>query len=374
MLSILKKNYKTLNLIEVDSKALRHNYHYFQNLHAESQIAPVLKSNAYGHGLTLVGKYLDSEIKPPMICVDSLYEAHELTKVSIKTPILIMGYTFPENFSTHRKLKNIIFPAYDEPTLAALNQYQPGCRVHIKIDSGMNRLGIQPQQVPSFIKILKKYPHLNVEGIYSHLSQADIPARTHYTNRQIQSFKATIKTFESAGFKFKWKHIAATAGALTITDPEFNLIRLGLGFYGLSPLSKSINPLRPALRLISHIAQIKTVEPGSEISYGGTYIAKKKMIIGILPLGYYDGIDRRLSNIGMTIIDNKPCPITGRVCMNVTIVDLSSLKKPYVGQPAIIYSNNPKDSNSISKVAEKIDTIPYTVMTGLSESTRRLLL
>ena len=376
---ILGKEYQTLNLIEVSKKALFNNFHFFQKQHPEALVCPVLKSNAYGHGLKLVGKFVDEEIKPPFIIVDSLYEAYELSKVKIETPILIIGYTLPANFKTWRKL-NFTFPAYDEETIAALAKYQPEARIHLKVDTGMSRLGIMPGQVPDFIKLIKKYPRLQIEGIYSHLSQADNNRQKKFTEEQLKKFRWFINQFEQAGLRFKWKHLAATSGSYQIKDPEINLIRLGLGFYGISPFAKNskINHklkknLQPALKLTSHLAQVKEIPPKSKISYGGTFTTKKKTTVGIIPFGYYDGLDRRLSNKGKIKIKNKFSKILGRVCMNITIVDLNNVRHAKVGETVTIFDNNPESPNNIRNSAKLCQTIPYTLLVNLSETIRRRL-
>lgn len=375
------RQYRTLNLIEVEKKALVNNFRFFQKLHPEAKICPVLKSNAYGHGLKLVGKFVDQEIRPVFICVDSLYEAYELEKEKIKTPILIMGYTFPENFRIAKRL-NFTFPVYDEETLAILNKYQPGAKIHIKVDTGMNRLGLPPGQIREFIRKLRDYKRITIEGVYSHLSMADdlTFAGKKFTGQQIKTFKEAIKLFEQEGINFKWKHIAATAGAMQIFDSEFNLIRLGLGFYGFSPFDDKTKPgktliknLKPALKLSSHIVQIKEINEGDRVSYGGTFVASKKTKIGVLPIGYYDGIDRRLSNKGFARYKNTFCPIIGNICMNVIMIDVSGVGNPKVGDEVIIFEQSPFSPASIYQAAIAIETIPYTVLTDLSETTRRVL-
>lgn len=372
------REYKNLNKIEISKQALINNFNFFQNKHSQTEICPVLKSNAYGHGLELLAEFVDREIKPKFIIVDSLYEAYKIEDVN--TPILIIGYTRPENFKIKKKL-NFSFPVYDEQTIAALAQYHPEAKVHVKIDSGMNRLGITPSQVDDFIELLKKYPRLNVTGIYTHLSQADDPQAKDFTNNQVKTFKKVIRKFESQGFSFKWKHIAATSGSEVVPDPEFNLIRIGLGFYGISPFPKNTKEnkilekkLKPALKFTTHLAQIKHLPKGAQVSYGGTYTAKKDMKIGILPVGYYDGVDRRLSNKGVVTIKGKGCPILGRVCMNLTIVDLSQIKNPKLEQEVVIYDDNSSSPNSIKNSAELANTIPYTLLVNLAPSTRRVLI
>jgi len=374
-----KNKYQNLNLLKISSSALKNNYSHFQSLHPNQKICPVLKSNAYGHGLKLIGKFLDKKIHPPFVCVDSLYEAYELQKARIKTPILIIGYTFPKNFKLRKKLP-FSFPVYDEETLSILVKYQPHAPIHLKIDSGMNRLGLQEKNIPSFIEILKKYPQANIQGIYTHLSQSDDPTKSSFTKNQLKTFKSILNQFKSAGFGFLYKHVSATAGALTINDPEFNLIRIGLGFYGLSPLAPNSAPdqnlkkhLKPALEFTTHIVQIKNLKKGDQVSYAGTFTAQKNLKTAILPVGYSDGLDRRLSNRGAVTIKNTLCPVLGKICMNLTIVDISNVKKPHLGQKVTIYSSNPNHQNSIQNLANLAQTIPYVLLTSLHPTTKRIL-
>ena len=372
--------YQNLNLIEVSRSALLNNYHFFKRLNPKVKICPTLKSNAYGHGLKLIAQFIDQEIKAPFIAVDSLYEAYELEKIKIKTPILIIGYTFPKNFKIKKKLK-FTFPAYDQETIKILDKYQPEAKIHIKVDTGMNRLGIKPEQIRDFIKSLKKIKRVQVTGIYSHLAQASDPQGKSFTKKQIKTFKEVIKIFEQEGFKFKWKHIAATAGSIQIKDPEFNLSRIGLGFYGISPFPEKSKlnqilkkSLKPALKLSSHIIQIKTINPKEQVGYNGTFTAKKKTKIGILPLGYYDGLDCRLSNKGMIKIKEKYCPIVGNICMNLTAINLNNVRHTRVGDKVTIYNNKTSSLNSIINSAKKVKTSPYNLLTNLSETTRRILI
>jgi alanine racemase len=371
------KEYKNLNKIEISEQALINNFNYFQNQHPQAKVCPVLKSNAYGHGLGLLAEFIDQKIQPEFIIVDSLYEAYKIE--NINTPILIIGYTRPDNFKINKKL-DFTFPVYDQQTIEVLAKYHPEAKVHLKIDSGMNRLGLMPNQVDDFIKLLKQYPRLNVTGIYTHLSQADNPQAIEFTNNQVKTFKKVIAEFEAKGFDFKWKHLAATSGSQVVDDPEFNLIRTGLGFYGISPFPKGTKKnkqleknLQPAIKFTTHLAQIKNIKKGAEVSYGGIYTAEKDMTIGILPAGYYDGVDRRLSNKGVVTIAGKACPILGRVCMNLTIVDLSKIENPEIEQEVVIYDNKTTSLNSVRKSADIANTIPYTLLVNLAPSTRRVL-
>jgi alanine racemase len=378
---MIHKTYQVLNEITISRQALLSNYAYFTKHNPQAQVAPVLKANAYGHGLAGIAQLVDADLSAPFICVDSLYEAYELHKLHTKTPILVMGYTDPDNYAIWKKLP-FSFGVFDQQTLVSLNRNQPGAKIHIKLDTGMCRLGLQPQDIPDFIKTLKACTNLSVEGIFSHFSQADNPGKSTFTNRQITRFKEMTKQFENAGFTFKWKHIAASSGASFLTDPYFNLIRLGIGFYGYTPFGPHTKEgrvgrknLRPALELVSHIAQIKEIPIGSEVGYGGTYKAKQKEVIAVLPLGYNEGLPRRLSNKGVVTLKNGGvCQIVGNISMDMTMIRLPRATKAKVGDPVTIIARDPNKPNSLSRHAQLLKDIDYTVLTGLHPSIRRRII
>lgn len=377
-LMFLNPNHKfeTLNLIEIEKKALLNNFAYFQKLHPSSKICPVLKSNAYGHGLKTIGNFVYKEINPEFICVDSLYEAYELEKLGVKSKILIMGWTFPENF----KFRKIDFrlPVFDMETIKCLSKYQPKIKVHLKIDTGMNRLGIKENDYESFAEELKK-SNVVAEGIYSHLSDAD-NFDEKFTKLQIQKFKNAVRFFENSGFDFKWKHLYATAGATKYPDNDFNLIRLGLGFYGISPFFENSKydkvlekSLIPALTFKTHLIEVKRLKKGETVGYSRTFKAKHSMDIGLLPLGYYDGLDRNLSNKGSVEIQGRNCPIIGNVCMNIIAIDLTAVEKSSLGMEVLVFNNKSDSPNSIKKSAGLAKTIPYVLLANLAETTKRIL-
>lgn len=372
MFKLFGRPYQTLNLIIVKAQTLIDNFSFWQDQNPQAGIALVLKSNAYGHGLELVGRFVDRKLPgAPFLAVDSLYEAWKLEKAGVKKPILVIGYTLPENFKTTKKLK-FHLPVFDQATALVLSRYQPRAKLHLKIDTGMNRLGVKPNQINRFIAFLKNH-HLEnqIVGIYSHLACAD--SDQDFTQKQVTIFKKIIRQFERAGFSFTWKHIAATAGSLVVKDPEFNLIRLGLGFYGYSPFRSALPAIRPALKLITHIAQVKAVSQGEIVSYNGQFRAPKKMTIGVLPIGYYDGLDRHLSGRGKVLVGNQYCPILGKICMNISMIDLSSVKNPLVGQEVVVISDDQGAINGLSSLSALSETIPYDFLVGLASSTRRVL-
>lgn len=369
ILRIFKKEYQTLNRIEISRENLLHNYKYLFSIDRKIKIAPVLKSNAYGHGLVIVAKILD-HLGDPFFCVDSLYEAYELLKVGIKTPILIMGYTDPQNFKV-KKLP-FSFAVFDVETVRILNKYQPNCGIHIFVDTGMHREGIQIEDLPNFLKKLKEFKNLKVEGLMSHLATAEKP-NDPLTKKQLNNFKYVQQIVKEAQIYPKWVHVSNSAGLLNDLNPGCNMTRVGLVIYGLSTSDVS-SVLKPVLRLISRIIQIKKLQKGDRVGYDGTFLVKKSMVLGVLGAGYYDGVDRSLSNKGYVSVNGIVCPIIGRVSMNMTTVDLTKIQNPYIGQEVIVYSNNPKDLNSIENAAKLCQTIPYDLLVNLAESTRRIVL
>lgn len=370
-----KRSYQNLNKISISRSVLLENHQKIQALHQEAQVCPVLKSNAYGHGLKQVASIFD-EIGSPFLIVDSLFEAYELYKLKIKTPILIMGYTDPENF----KIKKLPFEivVFDLQLARILNQYQKKCRIHLFIDTGMNREGVKIEDFSQFLSAILKLKNLQVVGLCSHFADADNPSSLKFTDQQIEVYKKALEIMKQFGINPKWKHASASGGAFKIKDKTFNMLRVGLAHYGINPLTekdadKQKIALKPALEFSSTLIQIKTLTKGDFVGYNCTFKAKKNMVMGLLPAGYYDGVDRRLSNIGCVKIRSGFFPIIGRVSMNMTAIDISKLKNPKIGEKVIIYSADVVDKNSIVKNAELVKTIPYEFLIHLAESVKRIV-
>lgn len=372
LLKIFKKEYKTLNKIEISKDSLIKNYKYLSNL-SKIKVAPVLKSNGYGHGIINIAKILDP-LGTPFFCVDSLHEGYQLIKAKIKTPILITGYTNPENL----KIKTLPFSyaLYTLDLAAIINKYQPQAGIHVFIDTGMRREGVTIDDLPNFLEHLQKFTNLKIEGVMTHLASTN-GAKDKIFQHQIKNFQKGLKIFNKFNIKPKWIHIAASGGLINKQTREIiskisNLSRAGLSLYGLN----EDNNLIPTLKFTSSLVQIKTLKKGEKTGYDGTFTAKKDMLVGVLPAGFNDGIDRRLSNKGFIQIDGKFCRILGRVSMNLTTIDLSNIKNPNpkVGEEAIIFSNVKKDLNSINKSAKICKTLPYDLLIHLAESTRRVII
>lgn len=361
------RKYFPLNEIDISADALLHNYNYLIKL-SGVPVAPVLKSNAYGHGIELVGKLLD-KVNPPLICVDSIYEAYQLLNAKIKTPILVMGYVGKENLSV-KKLP-FSFAVYTDEMLKNIKKFQPHAPVHIFIDSGMHREGVPMDEVLDFFKKAKN-TNLNIEGIMSHFAKPDSHTNIN-TRRQIDNFEKAIELGKSMGIDFKYIHLFASNGIRNIEKYRRidNLTRSGKALYGID-IEKNSKKLKPVLSLNSTIIQIKDLKKGESLGYDFIFTASRDMKTAILPIGYNDGVNRRLSNKGFVKVGNKFCQIIGRVSMNITVIDVSSVKDVKVGQKVNIYSNNSLDKNCVYNVAEMTGTIPYEILTHLNPSTKRI--
>ncbi|MEK7581103.1 MAG: alanine racemase [Patescibacteria group bacterium] len=349
--------------------ALKRNYNFLSQMAAPLKVAPVVKSNAYGHGIELVGSVLDS-CNPPFFCVDSLFEAYQLKNSGINSEILVMGFVDARNIQV-KKLP-FAYTVFDLDFAKALNRYQPGAKVHIKVDTGMNRLGVSTKNLPNFLDEIRKLKKVKVVGLMSHLASAN--SSKAQTNSQMQSFKDARKIVHQKSLDPKWFHVAASDGLFNINKKVLgtvsNLTRVGIALYGADEYGKTT----PVLKLTSKIVQIKDIQKGGKVGYDGTYRAPSPLKIALLPIGYNDGLDRRLSQIGVLSYKNNKCKILGRISMNITAVDISDIKRSKIGDEITVISNKPGNFNSVNKLARICSTIPHDLLVRLhAKSIRRTL-
>lgn len=369
-----ERTFDTLNNIYIDSSAIISNYNFFKTQLPNHQFWPVLKANAYGHGIEEIATILN-KVRPDFLVVDGYYEALKIWKVNPQQKVLLIGAILPTNYPIINYAKTSLMVS-DESVLSLLAKQSKEVNIHLKINSGFNRQGISIEEIESFCQTLRKYPNIKLEGVMSHLANADEKDNS-FNKKQEEIFDQALSIIKKNGFKPKYKHLSATAGVFTTRNKNTNAVRLGIGLYGYNPLPinhkmyKKIK-IRPALTLTSSITNINYLEKGDQVSYGGTFVVPKKMTVGVLPLGYYEALDRKLSNQGYIKLANKLYPIVGRICMNMTIFDLGESKASLYDQVKVI-STNPSDKNSVGQIAQMVDTIPYEVLTRLSENIRRTI-
>lgn len=371
--------YEPLIHIGISRSRLLHNLAQFRTLAPNGCIAPVLKSNAYGHGLLEVAHILEDETNIPFFVVDSYFEAIALRAEGIKTPLLVIGYTRPDTI-LNSNLKNVSFTITTIETLREVAATSKKVRIQVKIDTGMHRQGISMNDVREAIKILQTNPRIVCEGICTHLAESDA-ADEAFCRTQLEAWDRVAKEFCHWLPTVKHVHSCNTDGTRFSQGTHDTLSRLGIGLYGLSETPQILTrlDLRPALEMNTIITSLRTIKAGETIGYSRTFVAQKDMTVATIPVGYYEGLDRRLSSGP----DNQPCaylkvgtagticPIVGRVSMNIISIDVSDVKNVSVGIPVQVISSTPTDPNSIRAFAKACGTIDYEFVVRIPTHLKR---
>ena len=362
--------------IEIDLKAIRYNLSQIKKLiNSNTAILAPVKANGYGHGILQVSEALvRSGID--YLGVSTVDEAILLRENGFKkTPILMLGSILAQA-ACHIVEYNITQTVGDVQLASAINKCArkqgKQAKVHIKIDTGMGRIGVWHEDTMRLVLALCNMKNLKIEGIFSHFSSSD--ENSVLTHTQIQVFLSLIEAIEKSGIHIRYKHMANSMAVIDYNNSHMNLIRPGLILYGLWPKpsqSKVKINLRPALSLKSRIVFLKDVPPGRAISYGGTHTTKKHTTIATIPIGYGDGLSRRLSNKGHVIIRGQRVPIIGRVCMDQIMVDVGHVSDVKVGDIATLIGRQGRQSITVQEIAGLCDTIPYEVVCWLDKRVPR---
>ncbi len=318
---------------EVDLDAIWENMvHMKENIAENTKILAVIKTDGYGHGGVPIAKMLEQLDFMFGYAAATYEEAHVLREAGVKKPILILGYTFP--YCYEELIREEIRPAvYRRDTVeelaAAAAKVGKKAKVHIKVDTGMGRIGITPDEEGlEFVRFLIEHPELEVEGIFTHFAKSDETDKTS-ANHQLALFQNFIDRIQTElGLTIPVKHCSNSAAILEMPQANMDMVRAGITTYGLYPseeVRKDIVPLRAAMSLYSHIVYCKTIHAGQSVSYGGLFTAQKDTRVATIPVGYGDGYPRSLSGKGYVLIRGKKAPILGRVCMDQFMVDISEI-------------------------------------------------
>lgn len=337
--------YDPLIRVLIFKDALIHNLRAYQNKYPGLQIAPVLKSHAYGHGLVEVASILDKETLP-FFAVDSFYEALVLRQARIRSKILIIGYT-REELMLKKTLKDVSFAILSLESLKSLSaKLKSQNYFQLKVDTGMHRQGVLMNELAQAFSLIKSNPKIVFEGIYTHFADADNPDES-FTKKQILLWNEATKHARKVFGDLKYLHAAATAGAAYASEIESNVCRLGIGLYGINVHPRVKLNLKPVLEMRSVLAGLKKLQAGDYLGYSRLFRAQKDMTIAIVPAGYNEGVDLRLSNKGVFQVRGQICPIVGRVSMNITTIDVSALQDAKLEEEVVIFSRNPDHENSV---------------------------
>lgn len=343
---------------------------------AAVKIMGVVKADAYGHGAVAVAKSL-MHAGADSLAVASLEEGAELREKNIGAEILILGYTQP-NWASAVVEGGFVQTVYHLNLARALSaeavRQGKRVKVHIKIDSGMGRIGIEPERAAHLIREIGRMEGIEVQGLYTHFSMAEDP-ESDYTDMQLARFKKLIEELKREKTDVRILHAANSAAAVMRPDARFDLVRPGILLYGLSPSPKikdEVKDFRPVMSVKSTIVELKTLPTGSKISYGGTHVTKRASRIATLPAGYADGFSRRLSNLGHVLVGGCRAPIVGSVCMDFMMADVSDVTNVKVGDEVVLIGRQGAEEIHVDEIAGIMGTINYEVVSLIGKRVARV--
>lgn len=375
---------------EIDLSAISNNLKIIKNLSRNSPVIAVVKANAYGHGAIDVSRRLVDD-GVGYLAVAFTEEAKELRNAGINSPILVLFDPDIDDIFTH----NLIPVIRDKKTAVALSkkaeENNRDISVHIKIDTGMGRLGFAENTAKEILEIAN-LRGISIDGVMSHFSEADL-LDTSFAMMQINRFNAIKAELLNNGLNVRLFHIANSAAVMTLPESHLNAVRPGLMLYGYSPIQKAedkkirswedkkfstsqpfnlLTPLIPAMTVKTKILALRKLPAGTPISYGRTFITKRDSLIGVMPVGYADGFSRRFSNNAEVLVSGKKVPVVGRVCMDLTMIDLTDVEHVEEGDKAIIIGRQGNESIDAAELALRADTIPYEILTSLGNMAKKV--
>ncbi len=358
--------------VNVDLDAIRGNVRYVKD-HTGSEVMAIVKANAYGHGAVPVAKAA-LQGGASWCGVARPDEAHQLRQGGVESPILILGFIRPERIQ--EMIRNEVSltvwtEAHIRETARQAQDINHTAQLHLKVDSGMGRLGCFPEEAGRLAHLIQQASNLELEGIFSHLARAD-ETDPHPTDRQHEAFSRALSHVAEKEINPPFVHLANSAASLTRPGTHFNLVRLGISLYGLppSPAVPLPDPFQRALSWKSVLAAVRTLPPDHGVSYGHEYVTQTQETIGVLPLGYADGFRRLAGN--EVLIHGQKCPVVGRVCMDQTMVQIDGIHDPRVGDEVVLIGKQGEEEITADMVGRRWGTINYEVTCGIGPRVPRL--
>ena len=360
-----------VTVLEIDGSALTHNLHHFkEQLHPTTKILAVVKAFGYGSDGVQIARFLADKVD--YFAVAYVHEGIALREAGIKAPILVLHPQIPNlvaivNYCLEPNLYNFkIFNAFLKVASQTALQAYP---IHIKLNTGLNRLGFSTNDVPSILAQLKETKLLKVQSLFSHLAVSEELKEQAFTSQQITKFSESVQQFQTGlGYK-PILHILNTSGVINYPKAQFDMVRIGIGLYGFGNDEKETNQLKNTHNLKSIISQIHSIEPKESVGYNRAFIAKKKTITATIPIGHADGISRKLGNgIGHVLINGQKASIIGNVCMDMIMVDITTIDCAE-GDEVIIFNSQ----DMIQEMADATATIPYETLTAISQRVQKKL-
>jgi len=364
---------------EIDLRAIRSNLAGIKRLLApKTRLMAAVKANAYGHGIIEVAQVCLQE-GVSYLAVASPQEALALREAGINAQILVLGY-MPDDYAKLMAENGIEVSVFDLDTAHVLSkaayELDGEARLHIKIDTGMGRIGFPPDSnTIDLIGQISRFPGIVLQGIFSHLATAD-HADKSYANQQIETFRRFVSDLEQSGVSIPLKHLANSAAIMDMPEAQFNMVRAGISIYGLYPspqIDKSKLELIPAMSLKSRVSQVKDIPAGQSVSYGRTFISQQPIRVATVSIGYGDGYSRLLSNRAWAVIHGKKAPLIGTVCMDQCMFDVTAIENVHIGDEVILFGR-PEDGISADDLAEIIGTINYEIVCAPSDRVARVFI
>lgn len=360
---------------EIDLSAIAFNYNQIRNIvGSRVKIAPAVKADAYGHGAIEVSRTL-IECGAYMLCVATPDEAIELRDAGIRHPILLLQTILPDQIPDIVNY-GIRVTICDIDTAKALSGYaykhETQVNVHVKVDTGMGRIGVPCEEAVSFVEQIVNMPGLRLEGLFTHFPSADEDDLS-YTANQVNEINRICDCLSKSGIGVAIRHAANSAAILNMPGSWLDMVRPGIMIYGHRDFVPLMDvELRPALTLKSKIVFLKWVPPGRPVSYNRTYITKKDTLIATVPIGYADGYNRGLSNKGVALVRGTRVPIIGRICMDQLMMDVTSVPNVEQGDEVVLYGCQGSETITVEEVARTLDTISYELLCSISKRVPRI--
>ena len=365
---------------KIDLRCIKENFEAMTALVGDqSRFFAVIKADGYGHGAVEIAKSLEPEKSLYGFAVATAEEALELRDNKITKPILVLGYTFADCYEALAQ-KEIMPTVFRRDSLEKLSEAAKKTghpiKVHVKVDTGMHRIGIAPDESGmAFIKELLTTDGIEMEGMFTHFARADEADKSN-ARKQINLFREFAAGVEARfQIRIPYKHCANSAGILELKESHLDLVRVGVALYGMWPseeVQKNIVPLKPALSLYSHVVYIKEINKGDAVSYGGTFVADKRMRVATVPVGYGDGYPRSLSNKGYVLIRGKKAPVLGRVCMDQFMVDVTEIPEAQMDDPVILIGKDGSQEITIEELGNLSGRFNYELACDLGKRIPRV--
>ncbi len=361
--------------VEIDLNAIRANATAIK-AHSQGQLIAVVKADAYGHGAIPIAEALQTVAD--MFAVATVAEGIELRKAGIRKPILILFSPLPDlaedivayhltpavdNFTLAQKLNKAVKDGKPRSQQASTKRV----KVHVDVNTGMNRCGVRYTEAAEFLKKLKTLPHLEVEGIFTHFATADETDKS-FTHLQLDRFSSVLASIPN----IRMTHAANSPATLAIPESHFDAVRPGLSLYGIYPANEKPIQLQPALTWKARVGWIDCIEAGEGVSYGLVYKAPSRTCVAGLQVGFGDGYPRPLSGIGEVLIGGKRCPIIGCICMDMMVVQLESSDNVAVGDEVVLIGKQGSEEITIYEVADRANTIPYEILISIAKRVNRI--